>query len=320
MTVSIIIAVKTWQKNLEECVNKCLELNYPSFEIIIFPDETIEASVLPKTRIPIRVIPTGPVNPSVKRDMALEYAKSDIIAFIDDDAYPAKDWLNHAVRNFHDQTVAAVGGPAITAENDNIRQKASGAIYSSKIVSGKFIYRYLPTVKQEAADLPSCNLLIRRSVMFALGGFKTNFWPGEDTKLCLDITENLRLKIIYDPNVLVYHHRREVYLAHLKQIAAYALHRGYFVKKYPQTSLKLAYFLPTILVMGLVLGAILSIWFLPIRILYLSSLSLYLSMILFSSFKNLGLIPYVFSGIIMTHLTYGIFFVQGLISNKLKEE
>lgn len=272
--------------------------------------------------------------------MALEYAKSDIIAFIDDDAYPKKDWLTHAIRNFRDETVAAVGGPAITAENDNIRQKASGAIYSSKVVSGKFVYRYIPTVKQEAADLPSCNLLIRRSVMFALGGFKTNFWPGEDTKLCLDITENLRLKIIYDPNVLVYHHRREVFLPHLKQIAAYALHRGYFVKIYPQTSLKLAYFLPTILTISIVLGAILSIWLLPIRILYLTCSSLYLSIILFSSINNksvtstvipaqaaakagqagIHLLPYVFFGIIMTHLTYGIFFIKGLITNKLKEE
>ncbi len=292
--------------------------------------------------VSICVIPTGPVSPAHKRDMALVHAKGEIIAFLDDDAYPVKDWLKNAVVHFSDNNVAAVGGPAVTPPGDNLRQAASGAVYSSVLVSGKFVYRYLPKVIQEVDDYPSCNFLVRKSVLLELGGFNTSFWPGEDTKLCLEITKRLGKKIIYDPAVLVFHHRRQLFLPHLKQIANYALHRGYFVKKYPETSFKSAYFIPSIFVSAVILGAALFFWFISIKIIYIFSLLLYLLLVFISSINafrlpglgkakiflnpgsrkgnNLRLIPYVFLGIIITHFAYGFFFIKGLLSKKLQEE
>ena len=286
------------------------------------PDEPIaQRDSLCSGTVPIRVIPTGPVSPADKRDIAIKYAKGDIVAFIDDDAYPVKDWLKNALENFKDEEVAAVGGPAITSPLDSLRQKASGAIYSSFLVSGGFVYRYLPKEKREIDDYPSCNLLVRKSIMRELGGFNTKFWPGEDTKLCLDITVRLGKKIIYDPGVLVYHHRRPVFVPHLKQIANYALHRGYFVKKYPETSLKLPYFIPTLFLFALTIGAILSMVSAPIRIIYSLGLSLYLISVFISSIRNgARLAPFVFFGIIFTHCTYGFYFLKGLFYQKLSEE
>jgi len=321
MTISILIAVKTWQKNLENCVAKCLELDYPDFEIIILPDATFDTKDILSRNIPIKVIPTGQVNPADKRDQGLKFAKGEIIAFIDDDAYPDKNWLTCAVENFKDKEVGAVGGPAVTPETDSLRQQASGKIYSSFLVSGNFTYRYIPGPRRKSDDLPSCNLLIRKSVFENLGGFDTKLWPGEDTKLCLDIVHKLGLKIVYDPQVLVYHHRRPVYKSHLKQIANYALHRGYFVKKYPETSLKISYFIPSLFLIGLIFGFVLSVFNLQFRSLYLSSVILYSFLVFVSSInKNFMLFLLTFSGIIFTHLTYGMFFIKGLISGRLKEE
>lgn len=325
MTVSIIIATKTWQRNLEECVGKCLKLDYPDFQILILPDTQGQ---LPSGRFPVeesavsvKIIPTGPVSPAEKRDIACKLARGEILAFIDDDAYPVKDWLKCALDNFKSDTVAAVGGPAITPPEDNLKQKASGAIYESFLVSGNFVYRYIPGEKREVDDLPSCNFLVRKSVMQELGGFNTKFWPGEDTKLCLDITRRLNKKIIYDPGVLVYHHRRPVFKPHLKQIANYALHRGYFVRKYPETSFKLSYFIPTLFLFALTGGAILSIPWLNLRMLFFVCIFLYLILVfLFSFLKGLHLLGLIFPGIILTHLTYGIYFLKGLLSKRLPEE
>lgn len=314
MTVSIIIAVKTWQKNLEECVDKCRELDYPDFEIVILPDTEIGT-------VPFKVIPTGPVSPAHKRDIALNYAKGEILAFLDDDAYPDKNWLKNAIKNFDDPSTAAVCGPAVTPDSDTIRQKASGLVFSSILVSGKFSYRYLPRKKQEVDDYPSCNFLVRKSVMQELGGFNTNFWPGEDTKLCLDITKRLGKKIIYDPGVLVYHHRRPVFTEHLKQVASYALHRGYFVKKYPQTSLKITYFLPSIFLISFLLGGIISLFSVPFRLIYFLGLCSYLVLVFIFSFsKDLRLFYYLFLGTALTHFTYGIYFLNGLFTKQLSEE
>jgi len=261
----------------------------------------------------------------------MDCAQGEILAFIDDDAYPQKDWLKNAIKNFIDSDVAAVGGPAITPQEDNIRQKTSGLVYASFLVSGRFVYRYLPRNKQEVDDYPSCNFLVRKSILQELGGFKTNFWPGEDTKLCLDITKKLNKKIIYDPQVLAYHHRRPLILAHLKQVASYALHRGYFVKRYPQTSLRISYFVPSIFLLFLITGGVFGLFFSSLRTAYFSSLSLYLLLVF--TFSIVGthpqewglslkifLIPLVSSGIILTHLTYGFHFLKGLLSFRLREE
>jgi GT2 family glycosyltransferase len=251
----------------------------------------------------------------------MKYAKGEVLAFIDDDAYPTKDWLNSALENFKDKDVAAVVGPAVTAPNDTLRQKASGAIFSSFLVSGRYNYRYIPKRRREVEDYPSCNFLVRKSIMQELGGFNTKFWPGEDTKLCLDITRKLSKKIIYDPAVLVYHHRRPVFMPHLKQVANYSLHRGYFVKKYPETSLRLPYFIPTLFLCVLICAGLLSLISAPIRSIYYSGVFLYLALVLvFGIHKDLRLIPFVFFGTILTHLTYGAYFLKGLFYKRLPEE
>jgi len=283
------------------------------------PDEPINKDLAPYE---IKIIPTGSVKPAKKRDIALKYAKGEILAFIDDDAYPAPDWLKNAIKNFADLEVAAVGGPALTPADDTLRQKASGMVYSTFLVSGQYNYRYIPKQKIEVDDYPSCNFLVRKAVFEELGGFDTVFWPGEDTKLCLDITKKLSQKIIYDPKVIVYHHRRPLFSGHLKQIANYALHRGYFVKRYPQTSLKFSYFIPSLFLLFLIVGGVIA-WFLGgfLRIAYLFSLFLYLFLVLiFSINRELRLIALVFPGIILTHLTYGFYFLKGLFSKRLKEE
>ena len=274
-----------------------------------------------KGREKVKIIPTGALGPSQKRDMAMQQASGEILAFIDDDAYPAGDWLKNAAVYFNDKNVAAVGGPAVTPPGDNSRQKASGLVYSSILVGAKFSYRYLPKTKIEVEDYPTCNLLVRKSVMQQLGGFNTSFWPGEDTKLCLDITKKLGKKIIYAPDVLAYHHRRPLFIPHLKQIASYALHRGYFVKRYPETSFKAAYFIPSIFFLGLITGAVLAGIFEPLRQAYALAILLYLLIVsVFSLKRKIGLSVLVFPGIILTHLTYGLFFIKGLLSTKLKEE
>ncbi len=320
MTVSIIIAVKKWQRNLEECLFKCRQLNFSDFEILIMPDEPVEEKGDISGGVSVKAIPTGAVGPAHKRDMAIGYARGEILAFIDDDAYPDKDWLNNALEDFKDISVAAVGGPAVTPPEDGLMRRASGLIFSSPLVSGQFVYRYLPKNRRYVDDYPSCNFLVRKSVMQESGGFDTNFWPGEDSKLCLEITKKLGKKIVYDPAVLVYHHRRPLFLPHLKQVASYALHRGYFVKRFPETSCRPGYFIPSIFLLLLLAGGILSIFVPYFNILYFMGILFYLvTVFIFSISNDSRVILTVFSGTIFTHLTYGLFFLKGLSAGSLKE-
>jgi len=319
MMISIVVPVKGDNKYLRECTEACLKLDYPDFEIIILPDESISLPYEDK----VRIIPTGHTGPAKKRDMVVDQCRGEILAFLDDDTYPEKDWLKNAVNSFNDKDVAAVCGPAVTPEKDNLAQKVSGTVFSLSFVSGAYSMRYVPTgSKREVDDFPSCNFLIRKDVFKQIGGFDTNFWPGEDTVLCYKITKELTKKIIYDPSALVYHHRRPSYDLHLRQVESYALHRGYFVKRFPATSLKFSYFIPSLFVLGLTIGGVLAIFNPVMRFLYFGVIGMYLILDLKYSLKsgNRALKFRVFFLNILTHLAYGIHFIKGLFSRKLTEE
>ncbi|MFC1692739.1 glycosyltransferase [Candidatus Latescibacterota bacterium] len=314
--VSIIIAVGEPGEYILECIGHCLELDYPDFEIIVLPDEAWEP---PDPRI--RVIPTGKIRPAEKRDRGVQESTGDIVAIIDDDAYPERDWLMQAFRHFSDPDVAAVGGPGLTPPTDSLRQRISGWIYESPMVSSSYTYRYKPGVLRDVDDYPTSSLLIRKSDFVQAGGFDTDYWPGEDTILCLKLTHELGKRIVYDSEVRVYHHRRKIFSGHLRQIKSYALHRGFFARKFPQTSLRISYFVPSLFALFSLLGWM-SIWAGEgLFIVWAAVMCMYGVLVLVFSLKSFNLLAVagVFTGTFITHIVYGLWFVKGLLSSELRD-
>lgn len=313
--VSIIIPCREISEYTTECIRNCLSLDFASYEILVLPDFNTSLNI-PN----IKIVSTGIVKPSEKRDLASQHSNGEFLAFIDEDAYPCKDWLKDAMKYFESKEIAVVVGPAITPENDSLRQKASGYVYTSLIGGGPHRYRYSPKAPREVDDYPTCNFIIRRDVFEKLGGFDTNFWPGEDTTLCLRITHGLNMKIVYDPKVLVYHHRRKLFIPHLRQVWNYSVHRGYFVKKFPETSLRASYFFPSVFLLLIIIGIFSSLISPIFQLLFLIMIAIYLILILISGLHlDLRLIPLIFLGIILTHLVYGVGFIKGLIIRRLDE-
>jgi len=311
---SFIIPVKEINNYIREAIPKILAIKRDDYEIIIYPDAA-NAEKWDKTR----QIATGHVGPAVKRNLAINDAGGEIFIFIDDDAYPAENFLQILDEDFKDAKIKAVGGPAITPPDDNFWQKVSGAVSLSFFSGGnpeRFVSR---GGKRFVADWPSVNFSIRQEVFSELNGFAGEFWPGEDTKLCRDLNNKYPQSIIYDPALIVFHHRRANLFAHLKQNAAYGLHRGYFAKRYPETSLKLKYFLPAFFLLFAVLGAVLS-FFNPIILkIYLLGWLVYLIAILIALWdirryeKNQLIILNAIYYIVLTHLVYGYYFIKGLV-------
>lgn len=307
--VSIVIACVAPSPQLAECLAACRRLDYPAYEIVVLPDAPCEVAG-------VTVIPTGKVPPGVKRDLGARRANGALIAFLDDDAAPARGWLARAVPYFADARVAGVGGPAITPANDGLRQIGSGAVYSSILVTGAKQYRYIPAPVQDVEELPTCNLIIRKSDLLEVGGFDTKFWPGEDTIVCMKLTRQLGKRIVCDPDVLVFHHRRPLFAAHLRQVLRYAEHRGYFVRKFRTLGFQPSYAIPTLFLLMLVSAPLVLRWWPWLRPAYVTALSVYGAIALTYGLRagNLRLSMLIVLGTVATHLTYGIYFLKGLLA------
>jgi len=316
-TVSILIPCKTHTSHLAECLDRISRLDYPDYEVLLLPNGDMDI-----TREGVRVIATGDVPPPRKRNIGWVKARGEIIAFIDDDAWPEQNWLANAVRHFGDPSVAAVGGPSSFAPTDDSREQAAEAVLSSLMVGGTQRYRTIPKMLMDVDDQPTSNLLVRTSALEEIGGFDTRYWPGEDTLLCRKITRQLGKRIIYDPDVNVMHHRRPLFQPFWRQAARFGLHRGYFAKKFPETSRRISYFLPSATVLYLLLGWIPLVFVPGGGRFYAASALFYLLCAGLTGMWTLG--PrrawMVMAGIIGTHLVYGLNFIKGLCSSRMPEE
>ena len=327
---SFIIPVKVINDYVREAVGKILAIKREDYEIIVYPDE-VDSESWPLTR----QIATGHCGPAEKRSLAIRDAQGSILVFIDDDAYPENNFLEILDNVFSplldkerlgEVEIKAVGGPAITPRSDNFWQKVSGAVYLSSL-SGANPERYVSIGQKKIVnDWPSVNFSIRKEAFTELNGFDSKFWPGEDTKLCLDLIKKYPDSIIYDPALIVYHHRRAGFFKHLKQTAGYGLHRGFFAKKYPATSFKFKYFIPSFFLLFVLFGGFLSFFSPLILDLYIFGWLLYLSALIkaltdilkYENFKvAINSIYYIF----FTHLVYGFKFIQGfLFTSELKSK
>lgn len=140
--VSIIIPCRAIDSITEKCVEECLNLDYNDFEIIVLPDEADKETQKKFKDKKIKIIKTGKVKPAFKRNIGMDKAKGEFLAFIDSDAYPKKDWLKNAVKYFEDEKIGLVGGPNLTPPDGNFWEKISGYSLANFWVSGFADIRY----------------------------------------------------------------------------------------------------------------------------------------------------------------------------------
>jgi GT2 family glycosyltransferase len=314
---SIIIPLYKETDYFYEAIEKCLELDYPKFEIIVGVDRKIKVSFKDKR---IRVLKTGlrRTGPAEKRDIGIVNAKGDYVAFLDDDSYPKHDWLNKSLEVLKSKDVSAVCGPGLTPPSDNFLQKVTGGILSSKFGSGPYYYRFTKAKPRFVDDYPAYNMIISKNVLKKVGGFGTKYYGGEDTALCLKLI-NAGEKIYYHPDIVVYHHRRKFPFDYVKQVGNVGKHRGYFVKKYPQTSLRPSYFGPALflLVVFVALAYIVSTNIGISYFILLGFLLFYALVLIESSYKNTLLVNLVLPfAIIVNYYAYGKEFMKGLLFTK----
>jgi cellulose synthase/poly-beta-1,6-N-acetylglucosamine synthase-like glycosyltransferase len=319
MRFSIVIPARVLTPTLKNTLFKISELEYSDYETIVVLDfeDHLDVSLFPN----VRFVVSGVKSPGEKRNIGVSEASGEFIAFLDDDAYPDKDWLTNASKLFiENPEFIGICGPSITPVESEFLQQVSGLIFESFLVSGPTRFRHTQSKPRFVDDYPSVNLIVRKFCLDEIGGFDTNFWPGEDTKLCRDLVLKFKKKLFYSPDLLVHHFRRTVFHPHLIQISRYAFHRGLFLKLFPENSFKITYFIPSMFVLNLILLPII-LYFLPsfsLPFLVLNFVYLLLLIVegvnIYSHTLSISKVILSTIGIFVSNLTYGVYFIVGVFS------
>jgi GT2 family glycosyltransferase len=165
--------------------------------------------------------------PGRARNFGAKRSTASILLFLDDDARLPRESLESAIKKFEDPRVGVVGGPNLTLESCGYWQRVSGLVLSSSLATASMVWRYRKASEKmrevDETRLTSCNLLVRRDVFEKVGGFPEDIFPGEEIVLLHRIKKS-GYKIIYDPDFVAYHRRREFW-GHVKSVFKYGYGR-----------------------------------------------------------------------------------------------
>jgi glycosyltransferase involved in cell wall biosynthesis len=175
----------------------------------------------------VRFVDTGmPVIAAIARNRGVDLAHGELLCFLDADCIPQADWLKRIHQRFEDPQVEVVGGGVDTNQHG----------YWSLCDHVSSFHEYLVTCQAGTRlMLPSLNLVMRRSVFDAAGGFAERP-AGEDA----DLTTRLRLdghSLYFDPRLVVVHLPDRQTMARAFQ---HAIHAGrYSIKVDPDWRVRL---------------------------------------------------------------------------------
>lgn len=229
-SIVVVIPFNDWNGYVLECVQHCATLAGPACTLWLLPDappprEWSERLSSLGLGDKLHIEPTGPGNPALKRNVALAKSDGAIFALVDSDAYPRHDWLQNARELLRDD-IAVVAGPNVTPPHDPLSRRVTGRVMESPLGFGAGYIRHVPAKRQIVREMPTCNMLVRRLEGLT---FREDLDTGEDMVYCADVRAR-GLRILYDPEVVVFHHRRSLLRPFARQFYFYGYHKGVLAK------------------------------------------------------------------------------------------
>jgi len=188
MKVSIVIPAYNEENTVTPTIKAALAQNYIDFEVIVVNNASSDKTA--------EIVQNHINDTSLNKDGRLRLvneprkgllwareggrinAKGDIIAHLDADCLPNKDWISKEIPYFADQNVVAVSGPYDYYDGNF-------ALRYGTLIGHKYLYssfNIILRLMKKGGYIVGGNAFIRASALKQIGGYTTSidFW-GEDT-------------------------------------------------------------------------------------------------------------------------------------------
>jgi succinoglycan biosynthesis protein ExoA len=318
--ISICILAGHGSDMLEGCLESLsAQVDPPTFEVVVGGSGGAETEALVRRHFSdasVLVQPRG--HPGHSRNFLVAQARGELLLFLDDDVIASPDLLRRLaeIAKCHPH-VSVYGGPNTTPHSSSRFQLVQGAVLSSLVGSGPVARRYGARHSGPADErwFTLCNLAVRREAMVP---FLSDLVCAEENAMLVQMRAR-GATMRYEPDLRVFHARRETWRGFARQMFKYGHGRGQLLARWPATA-RFAYLAPSLLITYLLLLLISWPWR-PLPALWLIPLALYGLIVLAGAIRiagTLGMVTGVPLAAALTctvHACYGLGVLRGIASH-----
>jgi GT2 family glycosyltransferase len=224
--ISVVVCSYNGARTIRDCCEALLRLEYPNYEVVVVDDGSTDATPAIALQYGFRLISTENRGLSSARNTGLQAAMGEIVAYIDDDAYPDPHWLTYLAATFLGTPHVGVGGP-------NYAPPGDGRI-ADCVANAPGGPLHVMLSDHEAEHIPGCNMAFRKAALQAIGGFDAQFrTAGDDVDVCWRLQQR-GWTIGFHPAAMVWHHRRNSVRTYWRQQQGYGRAEALLERKWPE--------------------------------------------------------------------------------------
>ena len=223
--VTIIIITYNAKDDLKECLESLETQSYKEKELIVVNDASTDDTLnflkqyKNRTSMEMTVISNHRnLGVAGARNVGIQHAAGDIIAFMDSDCVADQNWIMELVKGFKQKEIAAVGGSILDGHISNIWELVrKGHDYIARSEG------YVPFIK-------GCNMSFDTNVLKKYMFNDEIKYGYEDLLLC-DYLIDDGYRILYRPEAVVHHKHKSTLKRLLKQMYLRGYSSIWYLKK-----------------------------------------------------------------------------------------
>ena len=212
--ISVIVCCGESTRRVPDCLTRLRHVEYGEREILVVDYGTHRLPAAVYEDHGARVIRLEQANLSVARNQGIAEAQHDIVAFIDADSHPDRQWLNGIGRAFISPGIQAVCGLVVPTELETASQLqfdhggyGFGKGLERRVLRGANLdQRRLLQVEDFGSG---ANMAFRRSVLDQLGGFDPRYGVDAISGGCeVELLHRFLTSghtLLYEPSILTWH-------------------------------------------------------------------------------------------------------------------
>lgn len=201
--ISVIIPVKNAEVVIGDCLEAVFAQSYEVYEVLVVDGHSKDRTVERAKEFPVKIMYEDYGTVGGARQVGLENARGEYVAFTDADCIPERDWLQNLVKEFSDDIVGVGGG--IKNIGEGIWGRSIGLIMNTFVGSANSVQGRLFKETRFVKSISGCNSMYRRETLLKIGGYNVTLSVNEETELNRKLSRFGRL--LYTPDAVVLHNQ-----------------------------------------------------------------------------------------------------------------